>query len=577
MKIIYLAPLFISCILCLQYPLDVDKRIRLNLISALKNFRQKVPHPCLNKPVLKSLHRIRLERLPMDLMAQTVGSFLRFKSIASLRKVSIDYKQISYLMVKFRLAKFCPYFVFDDLFLNDLLLYVIDEHFLESSNLSSPSIQDELQLLILKFNFSNLNYNLIPRNIYFYLIAFINEVVHGVNSTVPFTQDSCLMDSIRFISAGDFPKTLNYLRNLGVGIFYAGYYENLEFFALRPTKEEIKNKFQIDNVNTWHTSIGVFDEFQLLISESLIDDFNPDSLVDFCNFTAPGSCYISPIINGRLLEYINANLVDPQSLSVFRMKFEIKMTICAKYPESDSICEILTRRIISDMPLEDEPSLNLSDSSHIENILTAFMYFDGRSNLYQVNLYSLCHSSPQFSKEMRPYYIRSQSYNSMVFYFEAMIKDHAPVIYYNHVDNVVVSSFSIVNLDIDFLEVFFDLLSPEDPFILLFIMSKECLYYSKRYIVDKFDLNRSYRFEAGTYKSLNILGYYFSEVYKGKTVHFKQIIKELDDPRLQEVFSSNPDEFRGKFLTTEPVTAIGPNMDTIYFTAKELILNCFVP
>ncbi len=52
----------------------------------------------------------------------------------------------------------------------------------------------------------------------------------------------------------------------------------------------------------------------------------------------------------------------------------------------------------------------------------------------------------------------------------------------------------------------------------------------------------------------------------GRTLHFKQIIKELNDPELQNVFSSNPHEFDSEFLPSEPVISIDPNFGAEYFT-----------
>jgi hypothetical protein len=49
-------------------------------------------------------------------------------------------------------------------------------------------------------------------------------------------------------------------------------------------------------------------------------------------------------------------------------------------------------------------------------------------------------------------------------------------------------------------------------------------------------------------------------------MHFKQIVKELNWHAFQEVFSSNPHEFDGEFLPSEPVISIDPNFGAEYFT-----------
>ena len=570
MRIISSTSLFfflISCVLSLQFPATVDKRIRKTLIDALKRFQRNDSAPRISKPVLSRMHKIKLDNLPMELMNQEVGPFLDFKSMINLRKTSINSKALSDSMVKFRLAKFCRHFVFDDLFLNDLLLFVLDEHFPESSNLSSPSIKDELQVLILKFNFEDLNFNAIPHNIYFYLISFINEFVNGPNSTVPVTYESCIIDSMRLVTQYESPKTLKILKKLRKKIFLRSSKDKLNFFASRPTKEDVATKFGITDINVWWQLRGIRMDgvLLLIISEYFVEDFTTEGLVMFCK--AALNTERSIIITDRLLSVVSKNEAIKY---IYRcgnvLGSREKYSLCVRYPDLLPDCELILKviTVITELPLEDtaalEASLILMDSRDAQFILNHFA-FCSYSNLYQAELFSLCVNSPHISFDR----FRCSSLTLTKIFWDIYLKENPRPFknFYGFGTGNLVRLNNIYHAShVTFIK-FFESLNSKDPIVLMFILSSRCLIAYSPFILDKFDLNKSYHFcmDIGNF-DMNF------DRFIGRTLHFKQIIKEMNDPELQNIFSSNPHEFDGEFLPSEPIIDINRNMSGFYFKSE---------
>jgi hypothetical protein len=580
MKIYLFTVLFFSCsISCLQFPGSVDKRIRENFISTLKRFHSTTQPPlsirelsqstsCPAKrrnraPVPRTSHE--LEGLPRDIATQSIGSFLDFKSLISWRQTSALSNNISKLSVKFRLARFNPYFVFDDLLINDLLLFVLDEHFSESENLNSPAIRDELQVLILKFSLDDLNYNVIPRNIYFYIISFINSTLNGLNSTVGVSKQMCFLDAIRSISMHDFPKTLEYLITHKPEKQHKNYIKNLMFFSRRPSIGEIRAEFKILDIEAWIRTYSIHVLFKILVAEYLIEDFTPEGALNLSHIYY-GEYFKSPIIVNRIVSDINENRSAVHSMAHFCVPFDLIHAVCVKNADSNSKCEFILKRIVVS---DADQAVDFTNSTLIESIIKSFIHFEKRSNLFQIDLYSRCINSPFIDVNKREYLIDRMSPISIHFYLEAMIKENSrsfnvfwttPSQYKYIMRNFV----SQLESDTD-LSIFFELLNSDDPMAVLILLPKSALLASKRHITDKFDLNKSYRihFSHWTRSSFKL------DIFKDRTVHFKQIIKELNDPVLKRIFSSNPREFDGNFDVTYPVVPITRRLGSKYFTEKK--------
>jgi hypothetical protein len=557
----FLCFFLISCVLSLQYPAAVDRKIRKSLLDALKRFHRNDPAPCIIKPVLSPMHSVKLEDLTVDLMNQEVGSFLDLKSMINLRKTSINSKKLSDSMLKFRLAKFSHHFVFDDFLLNVLFKNVLDKHFPESSNLSSPFIKDEMQVLILKLNYGGLNYDLVPRNIYFYLISFIYEFVNGPNSLVPISKDLCLLDSIRLVCRKDFPRTLDYIRTLGFG---AKFYEILDLLLDGPSKDEVIQKVGIVDLSDWRYSL-VFKRFgnalKVLVAEIIIDDVLTDQLLEFINSGLDlwQLCGHSSIIMGRILSELGndrLNILSMRNL-IRNISFDSMHSFCAQNPTISPDCELVLKRTLRDLPLDETESTSI-ELSDIENILNLFGHFKSSISLYQAELFSQCINSPLLSLERHSFHSRMMTYEIKSFFLEIYLKENTRP--FNSFFNSIGPLLYIYKADLASLSILTELLNSRDPIVLLRLMSKESIIASKRYIIDKFDLNKTY-----CISSMHLLLDFYPRLHSSRTVHFKQIIQEQNCPELQQAFSSNPHEFKGNFLPSEPIIPVNEQYQIEWF------------
>jgi hypothetical protein len=550
-------------ILSLQFPASIDRKIRKDLLSALRHSRSNYHKSHSDSTNSSPSPKTILEKLPNDLITNMIGPFLDLKSTISLKICSFNSKEVSHSIVKARLVKFCPHFVFENLFLNDLLLYVLDSHFPESVNLSSPSIKDELQVLILKFNCNDLKFNNIPRNIYFYLIAFINEFVNGPNSTVPVCEKLCIIDSIRLISRSNFPLTLNYLRILRSSEEFSS---DLDFFATKPSKEQTRSKFYITNVNSWALYRPLDSLFTIIVAEYFIDEYTTMGLLEscrnVCGMVSMHFCYHSPIIADRLISDINGNNLDTRYLQDIKMTFAIKHAICAKNSHLFHDCDVVLQRIIGEIPEHQNELSKFSDPKHVENILKSLKYFNDRSNLYLIDLFSRSINSLYLTTSVRDKYLINMEFNMRFFFFEAIVKEFPrPTSYMLYSVPESPPVFAVNYHYFSILPIFFELLKSNDPIILIAMLSEECFPLAKEFITDKFDLNRTYKFSVDG----ACIFEQFCDLFCGRTMHFKQIIQELHVPKIQEILSSNQHEFEGEFVPNYPVVLVDKHFQIKWF------------
>jgi hypothetical protein len=449
---------FLSLASARKFPGSVDKKIRENLLAALKRFHLNQPPLHISRSLVNTnasvlapaknpkprlSREVGFEKLPVDLIVQNVSDFMDFKLITSLRGVSWNSRNISRSIVEYKLSRFCPHFVTDDFLLNDLLLIVIKNHFPDSLSLNSPAVRDELQVLILEFlhyDFDdrsirkNIHIHLddwsIPKNIYFYIITFINGMLNGINASVPITTTVGVIDSLRFVKEnGNSRKTLKFLSGLFCSSASQPINGQLSIIARMPSNEELKSAFGITDINNWIPNVRLEREIILLVSETLIDEYRADRLLEFCR---NGLCSTSTIITTRLISDIKANGLNYlDSLIPNSWTFELKYAICKSDPDAHLYfdCNVILTRITNDFPLQEEENphpLLSSDPLFVESVLRSFECTDHRTNLYRIDIFSRCFHSPLISKSVREAYLNTVGYHVVYhsFYEDIITKEH---------------------------------------------------------------------------------------------------------------------------------------------------------
>lgn len=162
------------------------------------------------------------------------------------------------IIVKYAVHRFLGnhsrHFVSNDSFMNTLLYVILRDNFKDSKSLASANIYDNFELLCAKYFYGDLNFKLIPANVYFYFICFFNELIYGVDVLTPAYRLNSYTDSLLqadpAIIIHRIWKTLNYLSLIYADdlndVWERSFIESCMFFneAIRSV-EEVKEFFEI--------------------------------------------------------------------------------------------------------------------------------------------------------------------------------------------------------------------------------------------------------------------------------------------------------------------------------------------
>jgi hypothetical protein len=280
MNLICALLLFCVCVEALRFPGSVDGRIRRCLLAGLKRLHSNSAP--LKTPIFNdSKDSTILSNYPVELK-QIFFEYLDFKSIKKLSQCNKQAALLSAPSIAQRLASFNPHFVFDDELVNSHLLAVLDKHFPKSKNLQSETIHDELQLLIMKYTRDNLNFDSIPKNIYFYLISFMNEAVNGVDAIFDHSVIKICILLLKF----KIPESYSYFRQFFADDFFrystnSLWDSHLNFFYQSPSKEDVRHHFEIPaDINDWIKPRQIDDEFIKVVLELFYDEFTDENVVN---------------------------------------------------------------------------------------------------------------------------------------------------------------------------------------------------------------------------------------------------------------------------------------------------------
>jgi hypothetical protein len=527
MNLICALLLFCICVEALRFPGSVDGRIRRCLLEGLKRLHSN------SAPLKTSLIHAEtfafLSRYPVELKQLFFGN-LDYKSIKKLSQCNKKAAHFTVPIIAQKLASFNPHFVFDDELVNSLLLAVLDKHFTKSKNLQSEKIHDELQLLILKYSRDDLNFDSIPKNIYFYLISFINEAVYGVDAIFESSISNFCVLLLRF----KIPKSYKYYRRFfAKNIFkYSAnlpWKHHLKFFSQNPSKEEIRRHFEIPaDINDWIKPRQIDDEFIKVVLELFYDEFTDENVVNlyyawnmFFSFTLKAFIrrFFSIIDEDELMKAYNFHIFYSNTNRTI-----ICNELAERFGKTIDTCCFSTRISLNELSLDRLASF---DSETIFKQLKLYSYSDSR--IYDFELVVTVINSDLITPKLLFKILKHFIYKSSYDVVELLIKEaNQPINFIDyfscHVSTPLTDYFGRVPEKI-FLE-FVD--SVNDPLICLMILSN--FHLEAKNIIQKkrLNLNKVYRIDLK-------LGFKVC-LFVGRTMHFKQMLKELIDPKMNNVF-----------------------------------------
>jgi hypothetical protein len=377
---------FISSIASLDLTGVSDDQIRSCLLRALKRFHLKSPPLKVAPPSLVQTPTPNLfERIPIDTKIDLFEKFLDYDSFITFKQTNSHYAQIPDEFIFRRLAKFNPYYLVEDEIVNKLLFAVISKHFVKSRNLQSPHIYDELQLLILKFTVEKLNFEAIPKRIYFCLIAFINETVYGLNSGIPFFQFYVLEDFATKLRLHEMPESLQFVKENKESFkrnqrrFNDDTVTDLDFLHSKPTKEEVRTHFAFDSSNLWSWLNSMRNTTFIVHSlvELFVDEIPDDQLKGLT-----GSYLSKTPFLDRLLLLPDSQVVIKELIDVRSNRFNDCAVFCAAYQEKFNVglpqCYFYSRNVLNEF--------SASEFMFIDPLLLDSLCYYSSFNLYMLEM-----------------------------------------------------------------------------------------------------------------------------------------------------------------------------------------------
>jgi hypothetical protein len=533
--------LFCFCVEALKFPGSVDGRIRRCLIAGLQRFHTNSA-PLKTPSLLDSETSTVLSRYP-EKLKQVFFNNLDLKSIKNLSQCSKQEELLSDSAIALRLATFNPHFAFDDELVNSLLLAILDKHFPISKNLNSETIHDELQLLIMKYFNNDLNFDSIPKNIYFYLISFINEAVHGVDAVF----DNTIINFCILLMKFKIPESYIYFRQFfaddifkySLNLFWESH---LEFFSQNPSKEEVRRYFEIPaDINDWVKPSEVHKGFYNAILEIFCDEFTDEKVVELYQ-----TCYLhnNVTLKAFMMRYFSI-VNEDELMRTYNHPFSSESTLAivcnelaVRFGNTIDMCYFSTRNTLNELSLDRLASF---DSETIFKKLKR----NPQDRIYDFEFIVTVMNSdligPKSRLEILKYFIYDYSYDVV----ELLIKETIQPI--NFIDDLSCHVFTPLTnffyrvpnkIALEFVN------SVNDPLICLMILKSNFPPESKHIIQKKkLNLNKIYRIDLKVGSQLS--------QFVGITMYFKQILKELNDPKLNNDFGLNSTDLKRDYSTID--------------------------
>jgi hypothetical protein len=248
--------------------------------------------------------------------------------------------------------------------------------------LQSPQIYDELQLLILKFTVEKLNFEVIPKQIYFYLIAFINENVHGLNAGIPFDRYFVLENLATLLRQNEMPESLEFFKENKESFqmtirFKLDIDADLDFLHSKPTKEEIRDRFAFDSsdVSRWLHSSQFTPFIVRSVAELFVDEIPSEQLI----LLYPNILSKKPFLD-KLVSLPGSQEIIKDFIS--RSNFHDCAAFCAIYEDAFHVelaeCYLYSRNVLKEFSFDD---LQLESFAALE-----FFYISSHYDIYLIDM-----------------------------------------------------------------------------------------------------------------------------------------------------------------------------------------------
>jgi hypothetical protein len=318
-------------------------------------------------------------------------------------------------------------------------------------------------------------------------------------------------------------------------------------FSQKPSKEQVKAFFNIHDINTWTPQNGFSVPLMAAITEALIEEYTDDSISAIVHHWLFNQ---SPSIQERHF----ANLTEQElitSINGNEISWLSKVTACSnllqRFEKSPPICHFVTRNTKNQVSLD--ILLEPQNSIHILNYFE-FITFNYNLNIYDYELFLILFDSPYVSEMERSnrltFFVQFNEFSL----FEILIKESKRPFFYflSPPDGTSIHRALFPQSWNMFLEFLYSI---SDPIICLIsllsgvIPDSQLIHeiISVKIHKNLMDLNKIYKIEIEVKSSIN--------EFNGRTMHFKQILKELNTPKLSNVFGLTSTDLNQDYATID--------------------------
>jgi hypothetical protein len=527
---------------------STDRRIRRALLASLSRFQGK--EAPLTASGLNSFESAPSQGMnfasndfPLDLKQKILSDHLDFKHLSIISQVNRSLKNEVKISTEHRLTKFHSHFATEDPLVNNLLYSVLNEHFRSINSSNDPLIHDYLQLLCAKYFFDDLDFSVIPSNIYYYIICFMFEMIYETNLRTPVSIFEFLNDFVCSLRVSEhslensyayvFSKCQNEsmhsntvidivdrasLTNFNAmedlvsvygteaAIKWSNICEYLEFFHSKPSIEEIKSKFSLGHVVS-------FDSISACIFE--------------------GQHFLPPMIIVAVLEAFLPEISDRELPSV--LELFAQTNIFSYY--SALLVEKMTLDLVELWTTNRKYSANFNELDMFGSF--DVLRIDSYSRLFKPDC-SVQHSSIYALMDLEYLFMFHKDPN--IYFIELLIKEIK-----ESIDLITITEMiNISKTCASFTRLLVNGLPNDDPFLFLYLPVK-VLKQVKCLIQDKFDLNYFYFMQEErqeVHLEPSDLGY---NMRNSSSFSFKEAVNSFGNGHDEEVisiFTSNTEEFK---------------------------------
>jgi hypothetical protein len=538
------------CVSALYFSGETDCRVRKHLLGILNSYYSDgiglddSMNPYEPLPVSESSIGV-MYRLPLDIQWLATVEHLDFVSLLKCIQLNKKFSIIVKYATHRFLGNYSRHFVSSDSFMNVLLYVILRDHFKDSKSLASANIYDNFELLCAKYFYGDLNFKLIPANVYFYFICFFNELIYGVDVLTPAYKSEFLS---RFTckltqrsSYIEYEKTLNYLSLIYADdlddVLERSFIASCMFFneAIRSV-EEVKEFFEIVDLDISRSRVPSY--FKMAITEIFTDEFsNADLermiLSHFLELDKFPRRLFDRLSLPSVMNIINK--IRPSSLQ-YAAVFNAASFRLGGNPES--VADRFYMYCRTSMHQFSVDSIEITYwTDHLISVVGSSSY-----SLAQLDFFI----SALRSDYLQAYDIDSAFFSCVshanVVLFDAFVKESGKcfnTVIFNKAIPVWESLPFSRNLAMS--HSFFNLLNSDDPLIFLTMWLEAMINLKKHFEIPIFNMHKRYIFDNG----IIFFARSFPKIDKlrGQTLCFKEILKFLAVPELFDFFSASLKHF----------------------------------